>query len=180
MAMNPKPIRMLAAVITIATAVAACSERNASEHSSVTQSSKPNFSQVTVAPSTLLTAADASKVLLQYWKQQGTMVAGQDVEFGISVTNKTSGELTGVGANPVYVTYDWLAAGGAPVKWDNPHTVLPAAIPVGGAGAVTFKVKAPDVSGDYILEVAVGQEGGLALREHGQQPLRYGIKVMHK
>jgi len=178
MNMTPTSLVTLALAATLALSSTACSETDSASTSAAAQSAqRASNTQPAIATPSLLTDADAAGVLIQYWKQQGSMRAKQEAEFGISITNKTTHELSGAGSNPVYVTYYWLDQNGAPLIWENQHTPLPAPILPNGAGAVTFKVTAPEMEGKYTLEVAVGQEGGLALREHGQQPLRYGVNV---
>lgn len=107
---------------------------------------------------------------------QSTFVLGANA-FPVTVANTGAVTWPAAGANPVHVSYHWIAADGTVVVWDGARGVLPADIAPGQSAVVSVPVTSPEQLGSYILRIDLVQEGVAWFSGQGVAPRDFAINV---
>lgn len=93
---------------------------------------------------------------LRHWQPPKLLWAGRTVAIPIEIGN-TSQEVWNEGHSD-HLSYHWRLPDGSMVVRDGDRTRLPAEIPPGASVRLKLRLRAPDVPGKYLLELAMVRE----------------------
>ncbi|MEP7063119.1 MAG: Wzt carbohydrate-binding domain-containing protein [Betaproteobacteria bacterium] len=102
---------------------------------------------------------------------------GQLVAAQLDVTNLGVGTWPSLGERSVRVSYHWLDARDAITVFDGERTLLPHDLAAGESVSLWANVRAPDVAGDYRLQLSLVQESIAWLEERGGEVLEIPVTV---
>ncbi|MGA3098418.1 MAG: hypothetical protein ABSF25_18345 [Bryobacteraceae bacterium] len=85
--------------------------------------------------------------------------AGGQSRVRVAVTNTAGAILSSRYTQPVHMTYHWRTRDGKIVVWDGVRTGLPCDLEPGDAVECLLTVAAPEQEGEYVLQLAVVQDG---------------------
>ncbi|HEV8228992.1 MAG TPA: S8 family serine peptidase [Candidatus Limnocylindria bacterium] len=105
-------------------------------------------------------------------------VTGATFTANVKVTNTSLAQWSGIGANPVKLSYHWLDARGAVVTWEGARTaVTTGLVPPNASVTVPATVVAPAAPGTYTLRFDLVQEGVGWFSQRGVAPTDVAIVV---
>jgi hypothetical protein len=102
---------------------------------------------------------------------------GGAVEIDLRLKNTGRQEWSTRAKNPCLISYHLLDDKGQVLKFDNPRTALPKAVPPGKKIEAAVRVKAPLEAGTYILDFDLVREGLSWFKDLGSRPLRIPLVV---
>ena len=103
---------------------------------------------------------------------------GEQVIVPVEITNDSLDDWSGIGTNPVSLSYHWLGETRDVLVFDGVRSALPArVIRQGTTVCATAVVEAPTKSGLYILEISLVQDGVAWLEDRGLIPARIRATV---
>jgi hypothetical protein len=88
-----------------------------------------------------------------------SIATGTQTTLPITTTNTGTRPWPAAGAQPVRLSYHWIAADGSVSVWNGARTALPADVAPGAAVTLQLQVAPPPSLGTYILRVDLVQEG---------------------
>ena len=83
---------------------------------------------------------------------------GQPMACTVAIENKSPWKLGSTGANPVQISYHWLDSSGSYVVFEGVRTRLVPDLPIGRQRTYPVDVIAPDIPGQYTLQLTLVQE----------------------
>jgi hypothetical protein len=146
-----------------------------------------NYILYAVEPTTLsahpaLLHAGGLRALLVSHELPASVVAGSRQSFEIIVRNVGGETWPAVGDEAgryaVSLRARWLRADAAPIKDKETTARIPYDMEPGDTAGLRLEVTAPDVSGEYVLELDVAQDGVVPSAARGPKPLRVQVKVL--
>jgi hypothetical protein len=84
---------------------------------------------------------------------------GGQTSVRIALANRSGATLSSRYTRPVHISYHWWTRAGEMAVWDGVRTKLPSDLEPGDTVECLLDVVAPEQEGEYLLQVAVVQEG---------------------
>jgi len=104
--------------------------------------------------------------------------AGQVAVLLVSLVNIGSERWPSVGERSVRLSYHWIDAGGAVAVFDGERTHLPCDVEAGQHVSLWANVRAPDIAGDYRLQLTLVQESVTWLERAGGEMLELAVTIV--
>jgi len=106
-----------------------------------------------------------------------TMVCNEVVGIQIEVTNSGSELWLAHGQRPVRACYRWLEASGRIFVYDGERSSLPRGIGPGDTVRLLAMIKAPEITGSFVLRITLVQENGIWFDEVGGSCIDVSVVV---
>ena len=157
----------------------------AAKHWVIAATSEPNVLESRLPNTSIAQAPEASargvssRFDVQYERPEAPARVQPSALFDVSVDVVNAGwdEWSSEDANPVHLSYHWLAPDGEMVRLDGLRTTLAAPIGPGARQRLTLRVEAPPEPGDYVLAIDFVKEGVTWFSEASSPWCQVGISV---